>query len=107
MAQQTIETVVSDTAPDITFNITRDDGSIVDLTGAVVRFRILDPKTNQRTNDTANICQQVTPAAGICRYSWNNTDCPDPGIYKADLQITYPTAEVETYQMRIKVSAHV
>jgi len=107
--QQIIETVAGDSAPDVTFTITREDGSIVVLTGATVKLRILDPKTGERTNDAHSSCNITDALNGICIYSWavGGTDCPDPGIYKADLQITYQTGKVETYQLRIDAKPHV
>lgn len=92
---QTIKIYKSDTAPNMTFTITRIDGSIVDLTGATVKFKIQDPVTGVRTNDAANTCTLINAANGTCKYAWNNTDLPDPGTYAANLVIYYPTLDPE------------
>lgn len=107
--QQTLETVAGDSAPDVTFNVTREDGSIVILIGATVRLKIKDPVTGLRTNDAANTCSITDGINGVCTYSWNiaGTDCPDPGIYHVDLVIVYATGKKETYQLRIDAKPHV
>lgn len=104
-----IQTYRGDTAPDLTFNITREDGSIVDLTGATVVFIIQDPITKHSTNDPSgnitNLCTITNPVGGVCMYSWNagGTDTPDVGFYLANLKIEYPNQTVETYALTISV----
>jgi hypothetical protein len=107
--QNILETVAGDSSPDIQFPVTRENGTIVDLTNAVVRLRIQDPVTGGRTNDASNLCTVLNGPAGLCNYSWNlaGTDCPDPGIYKADLVIVFPSTKKETYQFRIQAEPHV
>ncbi len=104
--QPIIETFAGDSAPDITFTIAREDGTIPDLTGATVRLRILDPVTNERTNDAANTCVILDGPGGVVVYSWNiaGTDCPDPGVYRANVQIVYPSGKKETSAVRIKAA---
>lgn len=99
----TIETVAGDSAPDITFPITREDEGVVDLTGCTVRLKIKNPRTGLRTNDANNLCTVIDAVNGVVVYSWNvaGTDCPDPGVYKGFLVITYPTTKKETYLLRI------
>ena len=108
----TIKIFQNDTSPNITFTITRTDGSVVNLTGCTVRLRIQDPITGSLTNsDPYDICTITNPTEGICVYAWNDTDLPDPGTYNANLQITYTsltpesTPQVETYGVVIQVAA--
>ena len=107
--QNILETVAGDSSPDIQFPVTRENGTIVDLTNATVKLRIQDPVTGLRTNDAQNTVVVLNGPAGLCSYSWNlaGTDCPDPGIYRADLQIVFPTGKKETYQFRIQAEPHV
>lgn len=104
-----IQTYRGDTAPDLTFNLTREDGTIVNLTGATVSFIIQDPVTKLSTNDPGagktNLCQITNATGGVCVYSWNagGTDTPDVGFYPANLKIEYPTGAIETYSMTISV----
>ena len=111
ISTKVIRTYRGDTAPDLVFNITREAGSIVDLTGAEVAFIIQDPVTRVSTNDPnpsegiTNMCTLVNPVGGICLYSWNagGTDTPDTGYYPANLKIRYPDGSIETYALTISV----
>jgi hypothetical protein len=111
MSQQ-IKIFQNDTSPNPQFTITRTDGSIVDLSGCTVRFRIQDPISGILTNtNTNNQCVITDAGNGKCTYKWNDTDLPDAGSYPANLQITYPTLDpegqpqVETYGFTIQVTA--
>lgn len=108
---QVIKIYQNDTAPNITFNVTRG-GVVVDLTGCTVRLRIQDPITGDLTNsDPHDECVITNPTGGVCTYAWNDGDLPDPGTYQANLQITYSTLtpestpQVETYGVTLQVSA--
>lgn len=104
-----IQTYQNDTAPDLTFTITREDGSIVDLTGATVTFIIENPVTHMYTNspnnDKVDTCVITNPTGGVCVYSWNSggTDTPNVGLYPANIKIEYADDTVETYSMTISV----
>lgn len=108
---QTVKIYKTDTAPSITFTITRLDGTIVNLTGATVRFKIQDPVTGILTNsNTTNLCTITNAAQGVCTYAWNNTDLPDPGTYSANLVIYYTATDPqgqpqkETYGVTLQVT---
>jgi hypothetical protein len=106
-----IQTYVGDTSPDLTLNITREDGSIVDLTGATVAFILQNPQTGLSTNDVnhslgiTNLCEITNPTGGVCVYSWNlgHTDTPVTGYYKANLKIEFPNNTTETYGLTVVV----
>ncbi len=92
----TIKIYKNDTSPDITFSLARKDGTIPNLTGCTVKFKIQDPLTGQRTNDSHNTCTIVNPGTnGVVTYAWNNTDLPDPGTYSANLVVYYTTLDPE------------
>jgi hypothetical protein len=98
-----IETFAGDSAPGLTFTITRSDGSIVDLTGCTVSMVIQHPHTGKPTNNQTgglrNQCTITDPVNGVCTYAWNagGTDVPIPGIYNATIIIQYPDSSKETY----------
>jgi hypothetical protein len=101
----TLKYVQGDTAPDITFTVTRS-GAPVDLTGATVQFKILNQNTNSRTNDAHNTCTISSPAtAGICTYSLQLGDLPDATTYSCDLVITYSGGKEETSPSAIIIIA--
>lgn len=96
-----IKMYAGDSSPNVTFNLSRPDNSPVDITGATVKLVIQNPYTNKHTNDGHNSCS-VTSAT-TCTYAWNTagTDLPNPGIYKAELQIAYADGQDETYGLQI------
>lgn len=102
-----IETFAGDSAPGITFTITRADGSIVSLVGATVSFVIQNPITGVPTNNQVggikNQCTIIDAVNGVCTYAWNpgGTDIPVPGIYRANIVIQYPDSSRETYPVQI------
>lgn len=100
----TIKIFKNDTAPNVTFTLTRTDGTIVDLTACTVTFKIQDPTTGVRTNDSNNSCTVTNAAGGICTYAWTSTDLPDPGTYTANLVVTHAGNRVETYGVTIQVT---
>lgn len=108
-----IQTFAGDSAPMITLSLTRDDGSIVNLTDASVYLIIEDPDTKLPTNNfnsnlgITNHCVITNPSGGVCTYTWNRTgtDCPDVGIYPANLRIIYQDGSKETYRMIISAEA--
>jgi hypothetical protein len=91
-----VNMVQGNTAPSLPFTIKRA-GTLVDLTGCTVKFKIHDNNTGIRTNDAANTCALGVPnTGGTCTYSFSATDLPDATSYSCDLEITYPNATVET-----------
>ena len=105
-----IDTFAGDSAPDETLTITRDGGGVVDLTGAKVYLIIQNPITNLPTNNynavsgINNACTIVTPTnPAVVTYAWNagGTDCPEVGIYDANLMIVYPNGAPEHYKVII------
>lgn len=106
-----IETFVGDTAPGITFTITRSDGTIVNLTGCTVSFVIQNPisltPTNSMGGGVHNQCTITDPGNGICTYAWNSGDLPVAGIYRANLIIQYPDSSEETYPVTISAQERI
>ncbi len=102
-----IQTFAGDSAPSETLNISRAGAGVVNLTGAKVWLIIEEPDTGLITNNPAdghnNQCTITDANNGIVVYSWNpgGTDCPDPGIYRANLKIKYGTGGIETYAVTI------
>lgn len=90
-----IKMVQNDTAPTLTINVKRA-GTVVDLTGSTVKFKIKNTTSGSRTNDAANTCTLTSPTAGVCTYTFNTGDIPSAATYEADVEITYASGKVET-----------
>lgn len=84
-----------DTAPNIPITCVYDDGTVVDLTGCTVKFKISDTN-GTRTNDAHNSCTLTIAAAGTCLYDLFTGDIPNAGTYYGDTEITFASGEVQT-----------
>jgi hypothetical protein len=102
-----IPMTAGDTSPNITFNFSRADNSPVNFLGGTVKFIIQNPLTGKHTNPSNNVCTITGQAT--CTYAWNlaGTDVPTPGIYKCEVQISYPDGQLETYKVIISAAAHI
>lgn len=104
----TIYTFVNDTAPAVTFNISREGVTgFVDLSGATVNLYIQNPLTKQRTNTGHSACTVTNATGGQCKYFWHTGDVPVEGIYNATLKITYPDTTQESAPVQIEVASTV
>lgn len=103
--QPIIQTTAGDSAPDETLYLVREDGTVVVLTNAQsVKLIIIDPVTGLHTNDATNDCTIIDAPNGVVVYSWTagGTDCPDEGIYRAYVRVTYNDNSQETVRIRIE-----
>jgi hypothetical protein len=91
----TLELVQGDTAPAINSTIVKkSDLSVIDLTGAAVRFQMRKPDDRRFTvNAAATI---VDPVAGTVTYSWATNDLSVPGEYVIQWEVTYPDTRIQT-----------
>lgn len=85
----------NDTAPSITNNFTRS-GSVVDITGATVKFKIMD-STGTPVNSANNACVVVSATSGQVRYDPSATDFANAGTLSGEFEITYNTGKIETW----------
>jgi hypothetical protein len=102
-----IKTYAKDSSPNITFVLSRSDGSPVVLTGATVKLVIQNPITGKHTNDANSTCAVVN--TNTVTYAWNilGTDLPVPGIYKAMLFIKYSDGQEEDYGITINAERRI
>jgi hypothetical protein len=97
----TINMFAGDTSPDVELTVTRKDKSIVDLTGASVDFEIQKQGSDDIINEGHTACYFVDAEAGICRYTWQDTDLPAPGLYDAYVRLEFADGQRETHRMYI------
>lgn len=85
----------NDTYPPIRGVVKDENGAVVDLTGATVKF-IMQPTDDQ--TDTVNAAATVEDAVnGIVSYSWQAGDTGVPGMYYAEFEVTHGGGGVETF----------
>lgn len=70
----------------IVFTMKYNDDSVVNLTGATVKFLTKNTATNTvKINGT---CTLTTPASGIASYTILATDLDTVGVYTAEVEVT-------------------
>lgn len=90
-----LKAVQNNTAPSYSITCKRDDGTVIDLTGATVALLLYRGTTQTNTGHTA--CSILTPAKkGVISWTPQTGDLPNPGSYKGDVEVTYSGGGVET-----------
>lgn len=97
----TLKTVVANTAPALLITCERD-GTVINLTGAVVTLIIAKGST---ITQVGGLCVLVTPASGIISYSPLATDFPTAGTYKGDVKVVYSDGSIEILYEQLKMKA--
>lgn len=92
------------TAPPFEITCDRDDGTIIDLTGASITIKIVKGST---TTQAAGVCTIVSATEGTISYTPEVTDFPSAGTYKGDVRVIYGdgTDEVLYEQLKVKAKA--
>lgn len=81
----------NDRLPLLRVNLTRSDGSIPDLTGATVRFKMGSPVP---INGIADI---VNAVGGVVEYPWAGADTASAGNFRGEFEVTYGSGKLETF----------
>lgn len=84
-----------DTAPILETVLKDSSGTPIDLTGADVRFAMLEPRGAVVTIDTGATISDADN--GEVRYPWADGDTTTPGRYRAEFVVTYQDGTVETF----------
>jgi hypothetical protein len=89
----TVQLKRNDTKDTITYTVTNLDGSIVNLTGASVKF-VMGKNKTLITNAAATI---VSAAAGTVSYTLTESDTLQAGTFNAEFEVTFSDGKVKTY----------
>jgi len=83
----------NDTADDLVRVLTKADGSVIDLTGCTVDFRMIN-KVSDRIITGA--CTVTSEAGGMVTYEWQPGDTSEAGDHSGKFYVTYPSTQIGT-----------
>lgn len=85
----------NDTSPAIETILQSDDGSvIIDLTDCEINFHMTH---SQRDVEITGACEILDEDGGRVRYQWVTGDTSVAGWYRAEFEVTYSDAKIETF----------
>jgi lysophospholipase L1-like esterase len=97
----------NDTKDTITYTITNLNGSVVNLTGASVKF-VMGKNKTLITNAAATI---VNATAGEVSYTLTETDTLVSGVFNAEFEVTFSNGKIKTYPsdgyIMVKIQANI
>lgn len=85
----------NDTLPALVAYLYNPDGSVVDLTGATVKFIMRLTSGGAAKVDTA--ATVVTATSGYVKYSWVAADTDTVGEYEGEFEVTFSGGAIQTY----------
>lgn len=85
----------NDTSPGLARTLYRADGSVVDLTGATVRFLAEDMEGDIKINAPAIIFGN--PTEGRVRYAWKPEDTDTAGQFNAEFEVRFLDGGLESF----------
>lgn len=91
----TIKVVRGDKLVDLPFTLKNASGAVVNLTGATLLFKA--QKMGRKEQKFSGAMTLVDAVNGSCKYTIQETDFDEAGKYQAEIQITFPSGQVETY----------
>lgn len=91
----TIPFVRNDNLVDIPFTLQDNDGVAIDLTGCTLLFKA--QHCDNPALKFSGAMTIVSAAAGTCKYTAQSTDFDTAGDYQCEIQVTFGSGQVRTY----------
>ena len=86
---------------DLEFTVQEADGTVFDLTGATVKFKMALPQNAQLKID--GLCTITDPLDGKCKYTIQDGDLDTSGTYVAELEITIGAKVITVTDIIVKI----
>lgn len=84
----------NDTSPSLQATLKDATGSAVNITGATVRFHMKSLEGSVKVDAE----MEITDAeGGVVQYDWSASDTDTVGTYRAEFEVTYADASIETF----------
>jgi hypothetical protein len=84
-----------DTRPELEAVLEDQNDEPIDLTGADVSIRLLEPRGGDEVLNEPMTVSDAT--GGTVRYVWADGDTGDPGRYRTEFVVTYADGSEETF----------
>jgi len=84
----------NDTSPSLSGTCTDASGAAIDISGATVRFHMLDTDGNTVVDAAAVI---ASGSGGVARYDWVAADTDVAGGFRGEFEVTYADGTIETF----------
>jgi len=94
----------NDTSPAIQVVLRDSSGTAISLAGATVKFLMYDRYGTEVVNASATV---EDAAGGVVQYDWIAADTAAAGFYKAEFEVTYADATVETFPNYEYINIHI
>jgi len=86
----------NDTAPSLRATLKDGSNTVIDLTGASVRFHMRTVGgTSAKVDAAATVISPAT--SGIVQYNWVAADTDTIGSYQGEFEVTYSDSAIETF----------
>lgn len=95
----------NDTSPAILATLKEGDGTLIELSGATVRFHMRKLGSSTVTVDAAATIYDVD--LGQVSYAWQAGDTASVGLYEAEFEVTNTDGTVETFPNGSYISVNV
>lgn len=89
-----------DTRPRHRVQLTYNDGTAVDLTGATIRYLLRSISSTELTVDGTASIVNSPGTDGICEYEWQTGDTAIAGLYDAEFEVTFGDGTIQTFPTR-------
>ena len=94
-----------DLLPEIQATLKDADDTVIDLSGATVKFIMTDKLTNEKKIDANAVV--VNDTGGVVKYVWTGTDTDTAGNYKGEFELKFADGRLMTVPNKVYINIKV